>query len=91
MESEETCSQFRKQVQRLQSQSRSLNNSFNSSLLIEDRFEVAANSPSTLQLISEAKKEVQQMEELKRVEEMKQAKVVKNSRYVFLYFCFTIY
>lgn len=70
MESEETCSQLRKQIQRMQNQTRL---SFNNSILVEDHiFDVTPNSPSTFELIHDAKEEIKQLS--------KQANALKNAQ-----------
>lgn len=70
MESEETCSQLRKQNAKLFNQAR-LSTSLNSSLLMEEHiFDITPNTPSTLELINEAKEEIKQLS--------KQAKAIKR-------------
>lgn len=61
MESEETCSQLRKQVQRTQNQTRL---SFgNPALLMEDHiFDISSSPSATYELINEAKQEIKNLQ-----------------------------
>ena len=78
MESEETCSLLRKQNTKLLNQTR-FSTSFNSSLLMDERvFDISANSPSTLELINEAKEEIKHL--------TKQTKALKRLVTFFFFF-----